>query len=81
MKKLLTSILSLISIASVAQPILVEGSAVAGIDHLAIACDIDMPGQGGAAWFDYNQDGWYDLYLTGGCNRDALYKNNGDGSF
>ena len=40
-----------------------------------------MPGQGGAAWFDYDNDGWYDLYLTGGSAPDAFFRNNGDGSF
>lgn len=36
---------------------------------------------GGAAFFDYDQDGNEDLYLTGGLNPDALYANNGDGTF
>lgn len=36
---------------------------------------------GGTAFFDYDNDGWEDLYLTGGLNRDALYHNNGDGTF
>lgn len=43
--------------------------------------NFNMPGQGGAAWFDYDNDGWYDLYLTGGSGPDALYRNNGDGTF
>ena len=37
-----------------------------------------MPGQ---AWADYNQDGWLDLYLTGGINASVLHRNNGDGTF
>lgn len=36
---------------------------------------------GGCAWFDYNNDGWEDVYITGGHNEDALFRNNGDGSF
>lgn len=36
---------------------------------------------GGAAWFDYNSDGWEDLYMTGGRAMDRLYQNNGDGTF
>lgn len=37
---------------------------------------------GGAAFFDYNNDGWQDIYLTGGDNSiDAFYHNNGDGTF
>jgi hypothetical protein len=39
-------------------------------------------GLAGAAWLDYNSDGWLDLYLTNGRNhQDALFRNNGDGSF
>lgn len=36
---------------------------------------------GGVAWFDYDNDGFEDLYVTGGHNPDALYHNNGDGTF
>ena len=36
---------------------------------------------GGAAFFDYNNDGWEDIYVTGGLKNDRLYENNGDGSF
>ncbi|MEL6924904.1 MAG: FG-GAP-like repeat-containing protein, partial [Bacteroidota bacterium] len=36
---------------------------------------------GGAAVIDYDNDGWEDLYITGGALSDALYKNNGDGTF
>lgn len=63
------------------QPLFTEVSQSVGIDHHAEMCDIDMPGQGGAAWFDYDNDGWYDLYLTGGYYGDVLFRNNGDGSF
>jgi hypothetical protein len=34
----------------------------------------------GAAWFDYNNDGWEDL-LIGGIHRRELYRNNGDETF
>jgi hypothetical protein len=41
------------------------------------------PGHGhSATWFDYNGDGWPDLYVT--CDftgPDHLYRNNGDGTF
>jgi enediyne biosynthesis protein E4 len=36
---------------------------------------------GGACVFDFDNDGWEDVYLTGGRNEDALYKNNGNGTF
>lgn len=66
---------------SFAQPVLTNVSQAAGVVHKAVKCDLDMPAQGGAAWFDYDNDGWYDLYLTGGSAADALFRNNGDGTF
>ncbi|MEO6328806.1 MAG: VCBS repeat-containing protein, partial [Ginsengibacter sp.] len=36
---------------------------------------------GGACVIDYNNDGYEDLYITGGMNDDELYKNNGNGTF
>ena len=36
---------------------------------------------GGACVFDYNNDGYEDVYITGGMNDDVLYKNNGNGTF
>ncbi|HLO82345.1 MAG TPA: CRTAC1 family protein, partial [Chitinophagaceae bacterium] len=36
---------------------------------------------GGACVFDFNNDGFEDLYITGGMNNDRLYKNNGNGTF
>ena len=36
---------------------------------------------GGAAFFDMDNDGDDDLYLTGGLDIDHLYQNNGDGTF
>ena len=36
---------------------------------------------GGVAIFDMNNDGWEEIYLTGGENRDKLYRNNADGAF
>ena len=36
---------------------------------------------GGAVAFDYNNDGFEDLFITGGQGQDVLYNNNGDGTF
>jgi hypothetical protein len=36
---------------------------------------------GGACVFDYNNDGYEDLYITSGMNDDVLYKNNGNSTF
>jgi len=55
-----------------------EISVSAGIDHLHIN---QMLMGGGAAFFDYDNDGYLDLYLTGGETRDKLYHNNGNGTF
>lgn len=37
----------------------------------------------GAVWFDYNNDGFLDIYVVDwkGCNTNTLYKNNGNGTF
>ena len=36
---------------------------------------------GGACVFDFNNDGFEDVFITSGMNDDVLYKNNGDGTF
>tara|TARA_B100001250_G_scaffold87002_1_gene71927 strand:+ start:3970 stop:5661 length:1692 start_codon:yes stop_codon:yes gene_type:complete len=36
---------------------------------------------GGVVAFDYNNDGFEDLYITGGKSQDILYKNNGNATF
>ena len=55
-----------------------EVSRSAGIDHY---CYDPNRICGGAAFFDYDGDGYEDLYLTGGLRPDRLYRNLGDGSF
>lgn len=55
-----------------------EQSANMGIEHAFQ--DRALTG-GGAAFFDYDNDGDEDLYLTRGQARDFLYRNNGDGTF
>lgn len=49
-----------------------------GIDHVYKARDLTG---GGAAFFDYDNDGDEDLYLVRGQSKDFLYENNGDGTF
>jgi hypothetical protein len=53
-------------------------AAAAGIDHVPSTSGYMG---GGCAWFDFNNDGWDDLYLTGCLGTDRLYLNNGDGTF
>ena len=36
---------------------------------------------GGACVIDFNNDGFEDVYITGGMNDDVLYRNNGNGTF
>ena len=36
---------------------------------------------GGAAFFDYDLDGWLDIYMTGGRSPDRLYRNLGDNHY
>lgn len=78
---LIITISILVGLSSYCQPVFTEVSQSVGIDHHGVMCDFEMPAQGGAAWFDYDNDGWYDLYLTGGSYHDALYRNNGNGTF
>ena len=51
----------------------------AGIDHIFDVYQ-GLFG-GGVAVFDYNNDGYEDLFLTSGQGKDILYRNNGDGKF
>ncbi|MBW8050349.1 MAG: T9SS type A sorting domain-containing protein [Cytophagales bacterium] len=55
-----------------------EVSISAGINHQHI--NTERMG-GGGAFFDYDNDGYPDIYLTGGEIRDMLYHNNGNGTF
>ncbi|MBC6997353.1 CRTAC1 family protein [Cytophaga sp. FL35] len=51
----------------------------AGINHVFKVYDGTFGG--GAVAFDIDNDGYEDLFITGGTNKDHLYLNNGDGTF
>lgn len=51
------------------------------MDHDGVPFATDMPIAGGAAWFDYNNDGFLDLYVTNRFTANKLYRNNGNGTF
>ncbi len=55
-----------------------ESSKALGVDHISI--NPNLIG-GGVVSFDYNNDGWQDLYFTSGTNKDVLYKNINGQSF
>lgn len=55
-----------------------EQSIAMGIDHVYRARALTG---GGAAFFDFDNDGDEDLYVTRGMSRDELYENKGDGTF
>lgn len=55
-----------------------ESSINLGVSHQYI--DSNLMG-GGAAFFDFNNDGWEDIYLTGGNGRDQLFQNDQTGNF
>jgi enediyne biosynthesis protein E4 len=65
-------------LSSLAQGVFEEVSQQAGISHYQESL---MHLGGGVAVFDLDNDGWDDIYLTGGLNRDKLYRNNTDGTF
>lgn len=54
-------------------------SAEAGIHHQFIVYE-GMFG-GGACVFDFDKDGWEDIFITSGMGEDVLYRNNGNGTF
>ena len=42
----------------------------------------DLTSSAGCSWADYNKDGWIDMFVSNGQGQNnALYKNNGDGTF
>jgi|GEM_PF-1058025 len=75
----LFSLLFLLCSIATSQPIFTEVALNAGIDHVHKVGDFQ--GGGGAAVFDYDNDGLEDIYITSGKARDHLYRNNGDGTY
>ena len=64
---------------AIGQPAFKNVTSESGINHQFVVYE-GMFG-GGACVFDVNNDGFEDLYITGGMNDDALYINNGKGKF
>lgn len=60
-----------------------DASLAAGVsfNHIALPNGRGMGMNTGAAWFDVDNDGYLDLYVTQGYGGNALYRNNGDGTF
>jgi enediyne biosynthesis protein E4 len=63
----------------VAQTAFVDVTNEYGIDHIFKVFEGTFGG--GVVVFDYNNDGWEDLFITGGMEDDHLYLNRGDGTF
>jgi len=78
MKNTIYSILLLLVGGSMQAQSFLERSANLGIAH-----KFEAIGEfgGGCVFFDFDQDGWEDLYITGGKEVDVLYRNNGNGGF
>ncbi|MEM9328239.1 MAG: VCBS repeat-containing protein, partial [Bacteroidota bacterium] len=69
----------LISLSGWTQVKFTDITATSGIDHQFEVFE-GMFG-GGICAFDYDNDGFEDLFLTSGMQQDKLYRNNGDGTF
>ncbi len=54
-------------------------TAKSGIDHSFITFQGTFGG--GAAILDFNNDGFEDIFITGGTGKNALYQNKGNGTF
>ncbi len=57
-----------------------DASSALSFQHRSVA--FGGSGLSGAAWFDYDNDDWLDLFLANGRTQsNALFRNNGDGTF
>jgi enediyne biosynthesis protein E4 len=79
MPKLLISLLLLAYFNTFSQAKFEDVSKTAGIDHQFIVLQGSFGG--GAVAFDYNNDGFEDLFISGGKADDMLYLNKGNGTF
>ena len=73
------SISCLFQISSYCQKRFKDVTSEAGINHAFKVYEGFFGG--GACVIDFNNDGYEDVYITGGMNDDKLYKNNGNGTF
>ena len=65
-----------------AGPLLLKNDCSGHFKNVTAAAGIDGPaGSMGIAWADYDGDGDLDAYITSPDTANALYRNNGDGSF
>lgn len=68
--------------APITEPLFLDITDRAGVNflHQKTATDVLEVG-GGALAFDFNNDGLHDIYVTNSEEPNALYRNNGDGTF
>ncbi len=71
--------LFIVSFTVKAQTVFKDVTEEAGIDHVFQVFEGTFGG--GAVIFDINNDGFEDIFITSGMAEDALYLNNGDGTF
>jgi len=80
MRIIITSLFfSLLAPVLFAQTLFTDVTEEAGINHLFQVFQGTFGG--GAAVLDFDKDGLEDVFIAGGSGNDALYKNNGDGTF
>lgn len=76
--RIITLLLTISALIANAQEYFEDITANSGIKHAHVAPNLMG---GGIAVIDFNNDGWEDIYFTGGVYEDKLFKNNGDGTF